>query len=193
MIANLPLDKSISAHNILIMSSSRSGAVKESVALTIALLRKLGGFDIPSVPKLYLSYLAAGASSLMPSSTSSSSIVKRTYSKNKKPENNLIQELVKRYGEARAHSDGRVPNGFFEAMVNATKKDVQLEDVDLGSMVDLNKKIRRMYGRTAKNENEPSQNKILENEIYNRYERAKIANGGKLPAGMFYKPPTYLK
>ena len=71
MIANLPLDKSISAHNILIMSTSRKGAVKDSVALAIALLRKLGGFDIPSVPKLYLSYLAAGASSLMPSSTSS--------------------------------------------------------------------------------------------------------------------------
>ena len=101
------------------------------------------------------------------------------------PENNLIQELVKRYGEARAHSDGRVPNGFFESMVNATKKDMQLETLDLGSMVDLNKKIRRMYGRTMKNENvnEPSQNKILENEIYSRYERAKIANGGKLPAG----------
>jgi len=119
------------------------------------------------------------------------SIVKRgrplTYSKDKKdtPENNLIQELVKRYGEAREVSDGRVPNGFFEAMVNATKKDMQLETLDLGSMVDLNKKIRRMYGRTMKNENvnEPSQNKILENEIYERYERAKIANGGKLPAG----------
>ena len=121
------------------------------------------------------------------------SIVKRgrplTYSKKKKdntPENNLIQELVKRYGEARAQSDGRVPNGFFQEMVNTTKKDMQLETLDLGSMVDLNKKIRRMYGRTVKNENvnEPiSQNKILENEIYSRYERAKIANGGKLPAG----------
>ena len=81
-------------------------------------------------------------------SNASSSIVKRgrplTYSKTKKdtPENNLIQELVKRYGEARKVSDGRVPNGFFEAMVNATKKDMQLETLDLGSMVDLNKKIR---------------------------------------------------
>jgi len=134
---------------------------------------------------------SAAAAAAAKGSNAPPSIVKRgrplTYSKNKKdtPENNLIQELVKRYGEARAQSDGRVPNGFFEAMVNATKKDMQLETLDLGSMVDLNKKIRRMYGRTMKNENvnEPSQNKILENEIYSRYERAKIANGGKLPAG----------
>ena len=103
------------------------------------------------------------------------------------PENNLFDEIVHRYSEARGKNDNRAPQGFLEAMVDQTKRDMSLEHVDLGPMNLVDKRVRREYNRLLANDEitpcQPSQNRLIEEEIYARYERTKMTNGGKLPPG----------
>lgn len=103
------------------------------------------------------------------------------------PENNLFLEIVKQYGVARARqSGGRLPNGCFEAIVEDTKRNMKMEHIDLGSMSALDKKVRFKYNKSVDSDTPfpPSQLKIIEEEIYARYERTKLANGDKkLPPG----------
>ena len=102
------------------------------------------------------------------------------------PENNLFLEIVKHYAIARAkQSGGRLPNGCFEAIVEDTKRNMNMEHIDLGSMTALDKKVRFKYNKDYSDTPfPPSQLKIIEEEIYARYERTKLANGdNKLPHG----------
>ena len=102
-------------------------------------------------------------------------------------ENFLINELVKRYAAARAEHD-RLPNGVFEALFEETKLRCNMPDFNM-EMKKLGKRVQFRYNKlmarddTAREAVNNSQHKIVIQEIYVRYERTKIASGGKLPGG----------
>ena len=65
IIENVPFDRSLEAQTLVIRSMQQKGSKdKEAIAMVIALLRKLGGFNIPSYTQIYASYFVAGVSSL---------------------------------------------------------------------------------------------------------------------------------
>eukprot|EP00571_Detonula_confervacea_P003721 CAMPEP_0172319152 /NCGR_PEP_ID=MMETSP1058-20130122/36955_1 /TAXON_ID=83371 /ORGANISM="Detonula confervacea, Strain CCMP 353" /LENGTH=515 /DNA_ID=CAMNT_0013034145 /DNA_START=44 /DNA_END=1591 /DNA_ORIENTATION=- len=102
------------------------------------------------------------------------------------PENFLIKEIVKNYAVAR-ESHERLPNGLFETIVEDTKRQCQMEYVDL-DLNKLDKKIRAKYNKMIADDDPraPSKHKVIVDEVYARYTRTKEANGGKLQAGTMH-------
>ena len=72
IIENVPFERSLEAQTLLIRSLQQRGSKdKEAIAMAIALLRKLGGFNIPSYTQTYTSYFVAGVSSMLSTSSAS--------------------------------------------------------------------------------------------------------------------------
>ncbi|KAL7553984.1 hypothetical protein ACHAWF_017353 [Thalassiosira exigua] len=100
------------------------------------------------------------------------------------PESLLVAEVLKRYCKVRATSV-RLPNGTFEKMVEDAQKDMGLDDLDF-AFKSVRKRVMWNFQRSDEREesikHKAEGNKLIE-ALYERYSRAKLANGGVLPKG----------
>ncbi len=97
----------------------------------------------------------------------------------------LVEEIARRYARER-DALHMLPNGHLENIVDATKRELGLEHVELGSMVKLDKRVRWRYNKHRDREGASAENRMNVEEIYARYVRTKMAvNGGKLRGGTF--------
>lgn len=100
------------------------------------------------------------------------------------PEHFLFNEIFKKYAAER-HLVNRLTNGKFEVIVEDTKREFQMEHIEL-DIHKIDKQIRAMYNKMV---NDPehtavkNKDKEMFQEIYARYDRVKKTNGGKLQRG----------
>ena len=93
-------------------------------------------------------------------------------------EGRLVAEIARKYTEERKQFP-RLEKGRFEAIVTETVREMGLEGVDLGTMQQLDHRVRFIYQRHKNPESEEGAalDKKLVDEIYIRYRDAKLTNG----------------
>ena len=93
-------------------------------------------------------------------------------------EGRLVAEIARKYTEERKQFP-RLEKGRFEAIVTETIRDMNLEGIDLGTMQQLDHRVRFIYQRHKNPESEEGAalDKKLVDEIYIRYRDAKLTNG----------------
>jgi hypothetical protein len=93
-------------------------------------------------------------------------------------EGRLVAEIARKYTEERKQFP-RLEKGRFEAIVTETISEMGLEGIDLGSMQQLDHRVRFIYQRHKNPESEEGAalDKKLVDEIYIRYRDAKLTNG----------------
>lgn len=93
-------------------------------------------------------------------------------------EGRLVTEIARKYTEERKQFP-RLEKGRFEAIVTETIREMGLEGIDLGTMQQLDHRVRFIYQRHKNPESEEGAalDKKLVDEIYIRYRDAKLTNG----------------
>ena len=104
--------------------------------------------------------------------------------KEETPKDIVMKEILKKYA-AQREINHRLANGQLQVIAEEAKKELGMEYVEI-DLTKLDKVVRYQYSKmvaTTGTGLKNSKDRDIFEEIYRRYSRAKIANGGKLQAG----------